>query len=75
MTSPTDAKTKISKSSALFRSRILKLFNFIDGEELQCLARQLINIGATYGKILGLNLNIHGFGLSLGLRFNESGWV
>jgi hypothetical protein len=51
VTSPTNAKTKIAESSALFSSRILKSFNFIDGEGFQCLAQQLSNIGATYGKI------------------------
>ncbi len=49
--SPTDAKSKIAKSSALFCSRILRPFNLIDGEGFQCLAQQLINIGAIYGKI------------------------
>jgi hypothetical protein len=29
----------------------LRSFNFIDGEGFQCLAQQLINIEATYGKI------------------------
>jgi hypothetical protein len=49
--SPTDAKTKITKTSALFCSRVLRSFNFIDVEGFQCLAQQLINIEATYGKI------------------------
>jgi hypothetical protein len=51
VTSPTDAKTKISKSSALFSSRILSSFNFIDVGGFQRLAQQLINIEVTYGKI------------------------
>jgi hypothetical protein len=29
----------------------LRPFNFIDDEVFQCLAQELINIGATYGKI------------------------
>ncbi len=45
--SPTDAKTKIAKTSALFCSRVLRPFNFVDVEGFQCLAQQLINIGAT----------------------------
>jgi hypothetical protein len=39
------------QTSALFCSKDLRPFNFIDDERFQCLAQELINIGATYGKI------------------------